>query len=223
MIYKYKVRFDCSSWRTQKDLILFLDKISSKYIILYEETKNGNPHWQGAAECTISRKTIERRLKKSEAFLGYGNKSYSMPQCDYDDGYLRYICKGDGLDEYIKPEETKLKGFTLEDVKRNNILFWKQNKILKTKVSPNSHENVIKQIQKFELYDENKIYNMWELRRIIVKFYFFKIKLIPNKYKLEGIVNWFLLKQMHNSSPKEFSQNNALIDDIIDGIIGCQK
>lgn len=220
---KYKVRFDIDSWKTQRDLIKFLDKISSKYIILYEETKNGNPHWQGAAECNISRKTIERRLKKNEKFLGYGNKSYSMPQCDYDDGYLRYICKGDGIGKYLKPEETELKGFTLDDVNKYNKLFWKQNQIIKNRVSPNSHENVIKQIQKFELYDENKTYNVWELRRIIIKFYYFKVKIIPNKYKLEGLVNWFLLKQLHNTSGDEFKLNNLLIDDIIEGIINYQN
>lgn len=191
-LHHYALRVDLTeTFKILDDLEKWLDNIGHSYLVCKEDP-NDNPHCHVYLSSELKLKGLQTSWRRSFPTL-IGNGAYSLKECleDYQ-GYLRYICKGDG--EGCYPEVVLRQGLDFDDYKIVELHedYWCSNRELlkhrKVQIDVKVKGSIVEQVelaakrQKLDGTDREAI------ARIYVQMYV-DMRKPCNVYHAKGVVN----------------------------------
>lgn len=168
-------------------------------VFAVSENEQTNHHIQGIVQIRTKNKIIHKSAvdnfrRKMKARNGLvGNKDFSVKECDDNDKYITYLCKGASAKEPPIIFLHNWSNILESEIRLNHNKFWEVNKNLKSTDAHKKYHKIAslelpEKFQKMYLSDKMK----WSLK--IILYHYNNDLLIPDKYQLDKMITTYQMK-----------------------------
>lgn len=171
-VYRYAIRMDVDE-SFKRRVSDWFSTAGNGYIVAYE-VAGDNKHIHAILDSVKSIKQVRNSLTNSFPEC-VGNKGYSLKLCDDDyDAYIRYICKGDSVDEGPVIWTKQGLKYTAEDIIDAHSRYWVNNAALQENAAKRvkvEKENIVEQVEKIAKREGVKGFDREGVAKIYIRLF----------------------------------------------------